>query len=472
VTGGRDPGVVALRVVAIAGVVLGHWLVTAPAVAADGTVRLDSPLRSLPVLAPASWLFQTLGLFFLVAGFGAARSRAATPGSAATWWWRRVRGLVGPVAALTGVTTAVAVGLSLHGAGQDVVRTIVLLSLSPLWFLGVHLTLLAATPLLLRLDDRLGTAATAVPVLLAVAAPLGGGTLAGTAVLTGWWVPWQLGIALARRPLPRPAAVALLAGGVAGVLVLVLVGGLPATAVGVRGAAASNLAPPSAATVCLCLAQAGLAVLGRPVLARAGRWRAVQLADRAALPVFLLHLPLFSALWLGTLRWGPLPGLHDVPDSAAWLLARAGWLVATAALLAGELALRRGAPRSEVRCAGQPARPGPQPGHHPAHHDRRPERAGVVGHQRVVPLHPVTAGHGTTDALDHQEVRAGREPGQHHRAGPDGGTRAQAVHQQAVAVTHRGRHRRPGDAGEHPPGGQPGHGATGTARSVRRDHRE
>ena len=37
----RDASMDALRVVAIAGVVLGHWLVTAPAVAADGDVRLD-----------------------------------------------------------------------------------------------------------------------------------------------------------------------------------------------------------------------------------------------------------------------------------------------------------------------------------------------------------------------------------------------------------------------------------------------
>ncbi|PZA20258.1 hypothetical protein, partial [Modestobacter versicolor] len=70
----REPGIDALRVVATAGVVLGHWLVTAPT-AVDGVVRLDSPLRTMPALAPASWLFQTLGLFFLVAGFGAARSQ-------------------------------------------------------------------------------------------------------------------------------------------------------------------------------------------------------------------------------------------------------------------------------------------------------------------------------------------------------------------------------------------------------------
>jgi len=337
----RDPGVDALRVTATAGVVLGHWLVTAPTLV-DGTVRLDSPLRTMPALGPATWLFQTLGLFFLVAGFGAARSRAATEDGALRWWWRRVRALAVPVGALVGTVAAVGVALALHGAAQGLVRAVVVLSLSPLWFLGVHLTLLAATPLFLRLDDRLGTWAVAVPVGLAVLAPVAGP--AGTAVLTGWWVPWQLGIALARRPLPRPAALVLLAGGIAGVLLLVTVGGFPATAVGVRGAARSNLDPPTAPTVCLALAQAGLASLLLPRLARLGRSRAVAAADRAALPVFLLHLPLLTALWLVTAPAGPLPGLHDVPTDGSWLLARCGWALATAGLLVVLAAARRSAP--------------------------------------------------------------------------------------------------------------------------------
>ena len=58
-------------------------------------------------------------------------------------------------------------------------------------------------------------------------------------------------------------------------------------------------------------------------------------AGRAALPVFLLHQPLFVLLWLVTLPLAPLPGLHDVPDGGAWLAARAGWLAVLALLLAG-----------------------------------------------------------------------------------------------------------------------------------------
>ena len=333
-SGDRDTGMDALRVVAIAGVVLGHWLVTAPALGADGVVRLDSPLRTMPGLAPASWAFQTLGLFFLVAGSGAARSRAGSAEPPARWWWRRVRALAGPVAVLVGGVAVVAAALALHGAAQSVVRTVVVLSLSPLWFLGVHLTLLAATPLLVRLDARLGAGAVAVPVVLAVAAPLGGDALAATAVVTGWWVPWQLGVALARCPLRPRTGWLLFTGGGAAVLLLVLVAGFPGTAVGVRGAATSNLDPPSAATVALALAQAGLATVLLPRLAALGRHRLVTGVGRAALPVFLLHLPVLAALWLVALPVAPLPGLHDVPAGPGWLLARSGWLLGTAAVLA------------------------------------------------------------------------------------------------------------------------------------------
>jgi len=67
----RDRAVDALRALAIAGVIGGHWLVTALVTSSShhGTVlRDDSPLASMPWLAPLSWVFQTLAVFFLVGG--------------------------------------------------------------------------------------------------------------------------------------------------------------------------------------------------------------------------------------------------------------------------------------------------------------------------------------------------------------------------------------------------------------------
>ncbi|BCJ38347.1 hypothetical protein Athai_58500 [Actinocatenispora thailandica] len=78
--GARDRTVDALRAVAIAGVVLGHWLVSAIVADPDRPAALHgaSPLSALPALAPASWLFETLGLFFVAAGYAAARPRRST----------------------------------------------------------------------------------------------------------------------------------------------------------------------------------------------------------------------------------------------------------------------------------------------------------------------------------------------------------------------------------------------------------
>ncbi|MGY1653052.1 acyltransferase family protein [Geodermatophilus sp. SYSU D01119] len=329
----RDRGPDLLRALALAGVVLGHWLVTAPGApgAVDGRVVVRSPLAEMPGLAPVSWLLQTLALFFLVAGWAAARGAGRE-----RRWSRTSRRAAAPVGVLVAAVAGLAVALAVAGASQGVVRTVVTLSLRPLWFLGVYLVLSLATPLLVRLDARLGAAAAVLPLGLALAGPLVPGTAGALGTtLAAWWVSWQLGVAAARREPGRGPCVALLAGGALAVVLLVTAGGLPATAVGVPGAGASNLDPPSAATLALGLAQAGAAGLLLPLLrrARGPLPDAAVAAGRSALPVFLLHQPLFVLLWLGALPLAPVPGLHDVPDGAGWLLARAGWVLALAGLL-------------------------------------------------------------------------------------------------------------------------------------------
>jgi peptidoglycan/LPS O-acetylase OafA/YrhL len=333
----REPGLDVLRGVAVLGVVLGHWLVTAPLAPdpATGAVRLDSPLRTMPVLAPASWALQTLGLFCVVAGFAAARSWDAAPDTAVRWWWVRLRRLAGPAGALLGAVALAVVVLGVAGAPQSLVLRVVKIVTTPLWFLGVHVVLSAATPLLARLDSRARGGGVVAAVVVALSLPaLTGGSAAPVAVLAAWWVPWQLGIVMARRPLRWPVATALLVGGVATVAVLVATGTVPPTAVGVPGGGPSNLDPPTGATVALALAQGGAAALALPLLARARRGAGgLATVGRRAYPVFLLHQVVFAVVWLGTLRLGPLPGLHEGPGTPGWLAARICWLPLMAGVL-------------------------------------------------------------------------------------------------------------------------------------------
>ncbi|MFE9092994.1 acyltransferase [Streptomyces sp. NPDC007264] len=329
---GRDRAVDALRALAILGVVLGHWLVTA-LVADGGALRAESPLHSMPWLAPVSWAFQTLAVFFLVGGHAAtkgyvsARARGVPYGS---WLRSRLVRLFRPVVALLALWTVAAAGLSAAGADVGTVRTLVKLALSPLWFLLVFAALTAATPLLTRLNP-LWPLAVVLHVDL-VRFGLGGPSWLGWAnVAAGWLVPYTLGAAWTRGELEgRRAGWVLLGGGAAATAGLVAWAGYPASMVGVPGSAVSNLDPPTLAAVTFGLAQCGLALLLRERLRRAMRrplvWAAVALVNLSAMTVFLWHQTALMATTATGLLAGRLPGLHTTPEDLAWVAARLVWL--------------------------------------------------------------------------------------------------------------------------------------------------
>ncbi|MFI7499082.1 acyltransferase [Streptomyces sp. NPDC049687] len=331
----RDRAVDALRALAILGVVLGHWLVTA--LVADGdTLRAASPLGPMPWLAPVSWVFQTLAVFFMVGGhvatrgLASARARGGTQGTYAGWLRSRLARLFRPVLAVLAVWTVAAVGLLLGGASFVTVHTVVKLALSPLWFLLVFAALSAATPLLARLNP-LWPLAVVLHVDL-VRFGLGGPSWLGWVNLAaGWLVPYTLGAAWARGELERPrAGWTLLVGGAAATALLVGLAGYPASMVGVPGAAVSNLNPPTLAAVTFGLAQCGLALLLRDRLRRAmtrpSAWAAVALVNLSAMTVFLWHQTAMMATTATGLLAGRLPGLHTVPAGPDWVAARLLWL--------------------------------------------------------------------------------------------------------------------------------------------------
>ncbi|WP_369207968.1 acyltransferase, partial [Streptomyces sp. PU-14G] len=196
---GRDRPADALRALAVLGVVLGHWLVTA-LVPEGGTLHVVSPLERLPAVTPLSWLLQTLAVFFLVGGRmaagGWASARARGLGYRG-WLAARLTRLWRPVTALLCGWTAVSVVLLAAGAPGGTVRTLGTLVLSPLWFLLVYAGLTALTPWVARLHP-LWPFAVVVHVDL-VRRGLGGPEWLGWLNLAaGWLVPYCLGAAWAR----------------------------------------------------------------------------------------------------------------------------------------------------------------------------------------------------------------------------------------------------------------------------------
>ncbi|MBD0740767.1 acyltransferase [Streptomyces sp. CBMA152] len=337
----RDRAVDALRALAILGVVLGHWLVTA-LVADSGTVRAASPLQHLPQFIPVSWVFQTLAVFFLVGGQMGAQSYACARARGTTyqrWLGARLARFFRPVAAVLAVWS-VAVGvLLISGVGFDTVHTLVKLVLSPLWFLLVFTALTAATPLVAKVHPLWPLAV----VLYVDLYRFGYGGAAWTGwinVAAGWLVPYCLGAAWARGGLTsRTTGWVLLIGGAATTALLVLFAGYPASMVGVPGAPISNLNPPTLAAVTFGLAQCGLALLVRGPLRRLLRrpalWAAVALVNLNAMTIFLWHQTAMMAVTATALfAGGVLPGLHTVPDGTGWVLARLAWLPVFAAALA------------------------------------------------------------------------------------------------------------------------------------------
>ncbi|MFG2809673.1 acyltransferase family protein [Streptomyces sp. DT199] len=337
---GRDRAVDALRAAAVLGVVLGHWLVTA--LVSDGrTLRTASPLQHMPWLAPISWMFQTLAVFFLVGGHVATRGYASARARGVPyhqWLTGRLTRLFKPVAAVLGLWTVAALALLLSGTEFGTVRTLVKLALAPLWFLLVFAGLTAATPLLTRLNPLWPLAVVLHADLLRFG--LGGPSWLGWVnVAAAWMVPYTLGAAWTRGELERRRAGWILLGaGAAATAALVAGAGYPASMVGVPGGGISNLDPPSLAVVTFGLAQCGLALLLRDRLRHATRrpvvWAAVALVNLSAMTVFLWHQTALMATTATGLLAGRLPGLHTPPDGLGWVGVRLLWLPVFALALA------------------------------------------------------------------------------------------------------------------------------------------
>ncbi|MBN6050847.1 acyltransferase, partial [Nonomuraea sp. RK-328] len=328
----RDKYVDWLRALSLIVVVVWHWAFTILQWAPGGP-EPTSPLGFTSGLWILTWLLQVLPLFFYVGGhvhlLSWERARARGVGIGA-FVWRRIRALAVPALLLAGAWTAVGAVVTLMFK-VDWMWRVVLLVLSPLWFLGVYLVLIALLPVALWLHRRydvlaliwLGGAALVVDV---VRFRYGLEWVGWLNMIVVWGLAHQAGFFYDRIViLPRRYDVGVLWTGLFALFGLVYSGIYPGSMVGVPGDKWSNMAPPTFVIVALLIFQIGLVEVLRPamerVLERPGWRRVNDMINRFALPLFLFHTT-GMAIALGVSWWlfGTLGG--KVPPDLKWWLER------------------------------------------------------------------------------------------------------------------------------------------------------
>ncbi|GAA2652845.1 acyltransferase [Streptomyces spororaveus] len=353
----RDRAIDGLRALALLAVPTGHWLLGGFTLDPDGGLHNASPLAAFGGLAPASWVLQMLGVFFLVGGYASTLSFRRRTGTTGAWLKGRIVRLGRPVLGVTAVWALAAPLLYAAGVPEATLRTGATLVVQPLWFVGVYVVVTALTPYCVRAARHLGGWA-AAPLLGSVAVvdflrygPFADAVPAWLALLNiapGWLFAYQLGVSWAERRIGRSGAWLLLAGGTLLFAALLAVFHYPASMVGVPGAARTNSHPPSLLVLALASAQSGAAVLLRDrlvkLLARPALWAPVVVINLSAMTILCWHQTAMLAAAVPGSFAGELTGLTTAPDSLGWIAARLAWMPVFAALF---VALARYARRFE-----------------------------------------------------------------------------------------------------------------------------
>lgn len=346
---GRDRVIDLLRLVSIALVIVGHWLVAA-VLLRDGELITTQVIAIVPETRPLTWLFQVMPVFFAVGGAVNRGSweRARDAGRTWTEWLEgRARRLLVPLVPLLLLWTAVVVAADLAGFADDLLAEAVRAALLPLWFLAVYLGVVALTPVTVRLHERAGVWALVVASGLIVAgdasARAGSEVVGGVNYLLVWGGIHQLGYAW--RPgrwTPRAAAaVAVSAWGVT--LGLITLVGYPASMVAVDGVDWQNTDPPSLALWTFAIGQLAWLVAAhgalRRIVADDRRYGAVVAGGGSILTVFLWHmtaLVIVAASLLALEVW-PVATTID----ATWWAWRPVWMASCTVVLVGLWAVAR-----------------------------------------------------------------------------------------------------------------------------------
>jgi peptidoglycan/LPS O-acetylase OafA/YrhL len=296
---GRDKYVDFIRAFSLLVVVAWHWVFTIIVWEDDGP-HASNPLGFTTGLWVLTWAFQVMPLFFYVGGYGHLRSWERARDRGQSIWTLvgvRLKRLAVPTLALLGVWIVIGIAVSAVWDWNWTWRAVKLV-VSPLWFMGVYLMLVAVLPVAIWLHERFDT------IVLVVLAGVAGLTdvvrfrydvpaFGLINMIVVWGLCHQLGffydrIVSARRTVDWT----LLLGGALALAALVSSGLYPGSMVGVPGET-SNMAPPTVCIVALVLLQAGMLEIIRPAiqlrLERPAWERVSDVINRFALPVFLFH---------------------------------------------------------------------------------------------------------------------------------------------------------------------------------------
>jgi len=354
-----------LRVLAIGGVVYGHWLLISATYSHDrlsGVDALDYVLWGRWV----TWLFQVMPVFFLVGGYVNARSWVAHRGEGESWTrWVRDRALrmLWPTAVFIVAGVAAVSAALLSGVPGDEVGEAGWLVALQLWFLPAYLILIALTPALLAAHRRWGLA---VPVLMAVAAAVVNAAVLGPRwhvigyanYLFVWGAVHQLGFAWQDGVLTRQRWRPLVLGAGGAVLLACL---LASRLFKVDMIGSGNTNPPSVALLAYALAQTGLIIAFEPagtrLLRRSALWRAVQRLNGAVMTVYLWHFVPAVVVAIACYPTGLLP--QPAVGTAEWWALRPVWFaLLTVVLVPLTMAVMR-AERPLLRLPAGIGPPGP-----------------------------------------------------------------------------------------------------------------
>ena len=334
------------RVAAVALVVAGHWLAASVAFH-DGHFVRENPLAELPWTQWLTWIFQTVPVLFLVAGYASAASwTRRTDARFGNWLRRRFRAVLGPT------TTYVLVVLA--GVGVAVLARVDASSVAlsawsvamHLWFIPMYLVLVALTPAAIAMHRRWGLLpplALSIAVGVVDAVRLGGWlpALGWANNLLCWLAMYQAGVAWFFGALrgSRPIWLAAAAGAV--LAAAIGVGPYPVSLIGVPGQVVQNSAPPTVVMMAFGLTQAGLLIAIAP---KVTRWLRGSVAERPlavvnerVMLVYLWHMIAVVVLSVVAYPAGLFP--QPALGTGAWWLSRLLWIAVLSVLTAVVLLL-------------------------------------------------------------------------------------------------------------------------------------